>query len=60
MVDVASTHAPVTDLVSSGETGAIRNFLGTFTFDGVPEGNYRLDPQMGGGALTSASTHSTH
>ena len=41
----------VTDLVSSGEVGAIRNFLGTFTFDGVPDGGplalkVSLDPRM--------------
>ena len=50
----------VTDLVSSGEMGAIRNFLGTFTFDGVPEGNYRLDPHMGGGALLDIDSYSLH
>jgi len=46
--------------VSSGEMGAIRNFLGTFTFDGVPEGNYRLDPQMGGGALLDIGIYPLH
>ena len=50
----------VTDLVSSGDMGAIRNFLGTFTFDGVPEGNYRLDPQMGGGALLDIGIYPLH
>ena len=50
----------VTDLVSSGEMGAIRNFLGTFTFDGVPEGNYRLNPQMGGGALLDIGIYPLH
>ena len=50
----------VTDLVSSGEMGEIRNFLGTFTFDGVPDGNYRLDPQMGGGALLDIGIYPLH
>ena len=50
----------VTDLVSSGEMGAIRNFLGTFTFDGVPDGNCRRDPPMGGGALLGSGIYPLH
>ncbi len=30
---------------------AVRYVTAGFTFDGVPDGNYRLDPAMGGGAL---------
>lgn len=50
----------VTQLVSTGEIGAVREFLGTFTFDGVPEGNYRLDPQLGGGALLDIGVYPLH
>ena len=31
--------------------GAVRYLTAGFTFPGVPEGNYRLDPAKGGGAL---------
>lgn len=38
-------------VVSSGDIGEIHAVRGAFTFDGVPEGNYRLDPTRGGGAM---------
>jgi predicted dehydrogenase len=38
-------------LLGQGANGQVRGILGTFTFDGVPESNYRLDPKLGGGAL---------
>ena len=50
----------VTELVSTGEIGEVREFLGTFTFDGVPEGNYRLDPKLGGGALLDIGVYPLH
>lgn len=38
-------------LVASDAIGAVREVTGAFVFDGVDEGNYRLDPDRGGGAL---------
>lgn len=48
------------ELVSSGAMGGVRSFLGTFTFEGVPEGNYRLDPALGGGALLDIGVYPLH
>jgi len=50
----------LTELVSSGAIGTITDFLGTFTFEGVPEGNYRLDPTLGGGALLDIGVYPLH
>lgn len=50
----------ITELASSGAIGEIRDYLGTFTFDGVPEGNYRLDPALGGGALLDIGVYPLH
>lgn len=38
-------------LLASDAIGAVTGVRGAFVFDGVDEGNYRLDPQRGGGAL---------
>jgi predicted dehydrogenase len=38
-------------LLAEGAIGAVRHVTSVFTFDGVPAGNYRLDPAKGGGAL---------
>lgn len=38
-------------LMTSGELGPTRIIDGAFTFDGVPDDNYRLDAARGGGAL---------
>lgn len=38
-------------LLASGAIGALQSVAGAFVFDGVAEGNYRLDPSLGGGAL---------
>lgn len=38
-------------LVASDAIGAVTGVHGAFVFDGVDEGNYRLDPARGGGAL---------
>jgi len=38
-------------LLASGTIGTLTSVTGTFVFDGVPEGNYRLDQALGGGAL---------
>ncbi|MFL6136631.1 MAG: Gfo/Idh/MocA family protein [Frankiaceae bacterium] len=40
------------ELLASGAIGdGRREVIAEFVFDGVPAGNYRLDPVMGGGAL---------
>lgn len=41
----------VAQLIREGAIGSVQNYLGTFTFNGVPENNYRLYRAMGGGAL---------
>lgn len=38
-------------LLASDTIGSLTAMAGSFVFDGVAEGNYRLDPQLGGGAL---------
>jgi xylose dehydrogenase (NAD/NADP) len=38
-------------LLADGAIGEVRHVASTFCFDGVPDGNYRLEPQRGGGAL---------
>ena len=38
-------------LIASDAIGPVTSVAGTFTIDGVPPGNYRLDPELGGGAL---------
>lgn len=48
------------ELANDGSTGEIRDFLGSFTFDGVPDGNYRLDPARGGGALLDIGVYPLH
>jgi xylose dehydrogenase (NAD/NADP) len=50
----------IVDLASSGAIGEVEEFLGTFTFDGVTEGNYRLDPELGGGALLDIGIYPLH
>jgi D-xylose 1-dehydrogenase (NADP+, D-xylono-1,5-lactone-forming) len=39
------------ELVGSGAVGAVRHVAAGFTFDGKLDGNYRLEPARGGGAL---------
>src|ERR1700712_2246400 len=38
-------------LLADGAIGTVRHVTSVFTFDGVPAGNYRLDPAKGGGAV---------
>lgn len=39
------------ELLAAGRIGTVREVDAGFTFGGVPAGNYRLDPDLGGGAL---------
>ena len=50
----------IVDLVTSGAIGEITSYLGTFTFEGVPAGNYRLMAQHGGGALYDVGIYPLH
>ncbi len=38
-------------IIAGGRIGAVRHVSAGFTSSGVPAGNYRLDPRLGGGAL---------
>lgn len=39
------------ELIRVGALGQVRRVSAEFTFDGIPDGNYRLDANRGGGAL---------
>jgi len=50
----------IVDLSTSGALGEISACLGTFTFEGVTPGNYRLSPVHGGGALYDIGIYPLH
>ena len=50
----------IVELAADGSLGEVTAFLGTFTFDGVPEGNYRLSAARGGGALYDVGIYPLH
>lgn len=50
----------IVDLATSGAVGDIAEIHGSFTFDGVPEGNYRLNRAQGGGALFDVGIYPLH
>lgn len=50
----------ITQIVDSGLIGDPENYLGTFTFNSVPENNYRLEPELGGGALFDVGIYPLH
>jgi len=48
------------EIVQSGEIGEVRKISTAFTFEGSIEGNYRANPQMGGGALLDVGVYEVH
>ena len=50
----------IVELATSGALGEIRNYLATFTFQGVTPGNYRLSAAHGGGALYDVGIYPLH
>lgn len=54
MFQYHSQHKFVKDLVENGEIGDIRLFRSSFGFPPLPEGNFRYDKSLGGGALLDA------
>ena len=44
-------HRRVDALLANGSQGPLREMEAVFTFGGVPDDNYRLNPALGGGAL---------
>lgn len=50
----------IVELATSGALGPVEDFLGTFTFQGVTPGNYRLSPLHGGGALYDIGIYPLH
>jgi xylose dehydrogenase (NAD/NADP) len=50
----------VVELATSGALGEVRSYLGTFTYPSVPEGNYRMSRERGGGALYDIGIYPLH
>jgi predicted dehydrogenase len=44
-------HRRAAALIADGALGELQGVRASFTFSGVPQDNYRLDPAQGGGAL---------
>jgi len=49
----------IREVVASGELGKITRIRTCFTYDGLDEGNIRLDPALGGGILYDLGPYST-
>jgi predicted dehydrogenase len=49
----------IREVIASGELGKITRIRTCFTYDGLDEGNIRLDPALGGGILYDLGPYST-
>ena len=49
----------IREIIASGELGKITRIRTCFTYDGLDEGNIRLDPALGGGILYDLGPYST-
>jgi D-xylose 1-dehydrogenase (NADP+, D-xylono-1,5-lactone-forming) len=50
----------IVQVATSGALGSLETYLGTFTFTGVSDDNYRLSPLHGGGALYDVGIYPLH
>jgi NDP-hexose-3-ketoreductase len=50
-------HRLVDDIVRSGRIGRVHSLQSVFTFPGPPEGDFRLSPDMGGGAYNDMNRY---
>ena len=48
------------EVVRAGEIGEVTKISTAFTFEAVIDGNYRANPQMGGGALMDVGVYELH
>ena len=49
----------IREIIASGELGKVTRIRTCFTYDGLDEGNIRLDPALGGGILYDLGPYST-
>jgi dTDP-3,4-didehydro-2,6-dideoxy-alpha-D-glucose 3-reductase len=57
MFEHHSQHAFLMRMLTDGTIGTIRRFSASFGFPGLPKGNFRYDPALGGGALLDAGAY---
>jgi D-xylose 1-dehydrogenase (NADP+, D-xylono-1,5-lactone-forming) len=52
--------ARMVELIKSGDLGKLKSIDSAFTFSSTFDGNYRLDPAMGGGSLLDVGLYQVH
>lgn len=57
MFQYHSQHKEIQKILQSGAIGELRNFNASFGFPSLPEGNFRFDSNLGGGALYDAGAY---
>ena len=57
MFQYHSQHKEIQNLIQSGVIGELRHFSASFGFPSLPEGNFRYDTNLGGGALYDAGAY---